>query len=152
MSIRQVTKKAGIGYTTFYRYYDSRQALLDELAADQIRKLVALTVPVMDTESSRSACLALCEYIDQHRTLWTTLLTGGAAPALRRELHALSVEAASTRYKSASWLPRELGISLIVSAEMDILSWWLNQPDPIPAAQVAEILDRVVVAPSVLHG
>ena len=146
ITIREIAAAAQVGYTTYFRHYPGKDALLDDLAADEISRLTAFTLPIYDSADPGPACLALCRYIDQHRALWSKLLAGGAAAIVKEELLRQGCEAASARGEK-QLLPPELGIALAVAVIVELLSWWLRQPDPWPADEVAKILDRTAIAP-----
>jgi len=146
ITIRDIAESAGVGYTTYFRHYPSKEALLDDLAAEEIQRLCDLTLPVYDSADSFAACLALCGYVDRHRVLWSALLTGGAAGTVREGLLRQGRAAAVTR--SPGWLPADLGVMLAVSVTVELMTWWLRQADPLPAAHIAEILDRVAISPA----
>jgi|HubBroStandDraft_1064217.scaffolds.fasta_scaffold00143_35 AcrR family transcriptional regulator len=145
ITIREIAGEAGVHYATFFRHHPTKEALLDHVAADQIDCLVALAVPVLDAADSRAAFTALCTYVGDHRALWTVLLTGGAAGAMRDELLRLSRQVAVGRAPQDGWLPVELAVGCAVGLIVDTLRWWLKQP---PGAftvdQVAQILDRLL--------
>lgn len=145
VTIRDLAAASGVGYTTFFRHYPSKEALLGDVAVREVGQLHEMTLPVYDAQNSAAACLALCTYVDQHRAVWTALLSG--APAyVREEMLRLGREAVAVR--AQSWLPRDLGVVLGVAVIVELLGWWLQQADPVPAAEVAEILDRVVISPA----
>ena len=147
ISIREIAAAAGVGHATFYRHYPSKEALLNHLAADEIRRLVNLTLPVMDAADSAAACVTLCDHINNHRTLWTTLLTGGAAATLKEELLRISREVAATHARPADgWMPLELKVILSVSSMVETLSWWLRQERPLPVTEIAAYIDRIISA------
>ncbi|MBV8806459.1 MAG: TetR/AcrR family transcriptional regulator [Sinobacteraceae bacterium] len=147
ITIQEITERAGVGYVTFFRHHGTKEALLNEIAAAQIRRLVDLTLPVLDAVDSRAASLALCSYVNEHRALWSTLLTGGAAAALREEYVRVSREVAEVRAKPGYWLPSDIAGILFVSSTLELLTWWLRQANPIPVEQVAEMHDRVITSP-----
>lgn len=151
ITVRDIVAEAGVGYATFFRHHPTKAALLDDIAAEQTRRLMALTLPVLDSADTRATSIALCTYVDEHRGLWSALLTGGAAGAMREEFARLSREAGTTQLPANSWLPTELGVVFGVSATVEILAWWLRQPDDFPLEKIAEILDRLVIAPTVGH-
>lgn len=151
ITIREIAAAADVGYTTFFRHYSAKEEILDEIAADQIHRLVGMTVPIMDKMDTRASCLAMCSYVDEHRALWTTLLTGGAASAVREELIRVSQKVAAERGPSTDWLPADVGVILAATVIIELLTWWLRQPDPLPTERVAEIMDRVMIGPAV-HG
>jgi AcrR family transcriptional regulator len=148
ITVRDIVAEAGIGYATFFRHHASKEELLDEIAAEQVGNLMALTLPLLDPTDTRVSCLALCKYVNKHRALWSALLTGGAAGALRAEFIRLATASAAAVRRS-DWLPVELGAVYGVTAAIEILAWWLRRPaGEYPVEQVAEFLDRLVVAPA----
>lgn len=128
ITVRAITATAGINYATFFRHHDSKEALLDDLAAGEVQRLVDLTLPVYDTVNMKAGILALFTYVHENTTLWTALLTGGAAGIMREELLRLSRIVAVDRALEESTIPRELRVNCTVSLIFETLVWWLNQP------------------------
>jgi AcrR family transcriptional regulator len=135
-----------VGYATFFRRYPDKQALLHDVAAGEIRKLLAMALPILHTVDSRASAQALCAYVWGHRKLWSALLTGGAAATLKEEFineaQRLSTES------SESWLPGTLSVVFPVSATVEILAWWLKQEKPPSVKRMAEIIDVLIVRPT----
>lgn len=148
ITVRDITGRADIGYATFFRHYTDKEALLNDLVADEINKLLAMTVPIVFTVDTLASAQALCAYLWQNRKLWTALLTGGAANQLKEEFVNQAQHAAAERAQVHSWLPGDLNVVFAVSATLEILSWWLKQNNPPPVKQIAEVLDRLVISPS----
>ena len=146
ISIRDLTAVSGVGYTTFFRHYPSREALLDEVITKEVGELVRLTTPVYDSADSLAACVTLCAHIDANRPLWTVLLTGGAAGAVKEELLAQGRKASVARTVAGA-LPAELGVALATAVIVELISWWLRQCKPWPTEQVADILYRTGIKP-----
>jgi len=145
ITIRDIAASAGVGYTTYFRHYPSKEALLHDLAADEIGRLSDLTIPVYDDADPRKACVALFAYVDGRRALWAALLAG-AAGFVRAEMMRRGREASATMPKG--WLPGDLALVLIVGAILELLTWWLQQPDLLPPEQMAEILERMAIRPA----
>ena len=40
ITIRELASDAGIGYTTFFRHHPTKESLLEEIAAEEIRQLI----------------------------------------------------------------------------------------------------------------
>lgn len=145
ITIREIAAEAGVHYATFFRHHPTREALLDQVAAEQIEQLVALTLPVLDSADTLAAVTALCVYVEDHRRLWTALLTGGAAAAMRAELLRISRGVAADRAPPDAWLPVELAVNCSVSLIFETLAWWLAQTtDTASIEQVARILHRLL--------
>ena len=149
ITILDICQAGGIGYTTFFRHYASKESLLDDVAAGEIAHLIGLTVPIAVAEDLQAAGVALFNYIDEHRVLWSTLLTGGAKIVMRNEFLRLSRQVASTRAHVNDWPPAEISTILVVSSTVELVSWWLQQKKPLPIAEIAAIYERIIIQPHV---
>lgn len=150
ITVRALAAEAGVGYATFFRHYASKEALLDDLAADEISDLLARAMPLLSTENSRSACVALFAAISPRKTLWRALLTGGAAPLLREQFiaQARKLAADSPAAAEPADCPLDLRVTFATSATLEIIGWWLRQPDELPLETIAGILDRLAIVPT----
>jgi AcrR family transcriptional regulator len=151
ISIRDIVAEAGIGYATYFRHYASKAELLEVVVADEIHDLIALAVPVLKPGETLASSLALFRYVDEHRALWSALLTGGAAGTIREEFAKAARELSGTKIGLESWIPEELGVLFGVSGTLEIITWWLRQDPPFPIEQIATIHDRLVLTPTVAN-
>jgi AcrR family transcriptional regulator len=143
ITIRDIAAEAGLSYATYFRHYPSKEMLLNDLAAEEVGRLSDFTIPISEAADAGAACVALCNYVDQRRVLWSALLT--SAPGfVREEMLRRAGEAVASG--PAIWLPDDLRVILGVSAIIEVLTWWLRQPQPAPAAEVAQILDRAIMS------
>ncbi|PEQ14531.1 TetR family transcriptional regulator [Novosphingobium sp. PC22D] len=150
LTIREITARAGTGYATFFRHYPDKEALLNDVASEQIAELLAMAVPILQVEAdSYRSTLALCAYVEEHRKLWTALLTGGAAAIVRAEFIRLARKLDTSLVMQHEWLPSDLGVVYGTGGTVDVLAWWLTQDEAIPAERIADILHRLVIDPLV---
>jgi AcrR family transcriptional regulator len=150
ITIRHICDVAKVGYTTFFRHHPSKESLLEEIAAEQIRQLVGMSLSAADAaEDMQAGSVAVCTYVDEHRRLWSTLLTGGAAGVMREEFIRLSREIATTRARPDVWPPADIVNILVGSSTIELLSWWLRQRKPLSIEEVAEIHKRLIITPVV---
>lgn len=147
VTVREITARASIGYATFFRHYVDKDALLNELAEQQISQLIAMTLPLLYTVDSRASTQALCAYVWEHRKLWTALLTGGAAGIMKEEFIRQARQLAAKQPGENDGIPTELKVLIPVSSTIELLAWWLAQEVPLPVPRMADILDRMVVTP-----
>ncbi len=145
ITIRDVCAEAGIHYATFFRHHETKESLLDAIATDQIRRLNELALAVRGSSDYQAGFRALCEYVDDHRSLWATLLNGGAGAAMRAEWVRSSKEVAAGERPLNSWLPPELGSVCAATLIAETLAWWVSQPHgKYGANDVADILIRLL--------
>jgi AcrR family transcriptional regulator len=148
LTVREITAKADIGYATFFRHYPDKEALLNDLAASQISDLLAMTLPMLNKADTRGSSRALCVYVWEHRKLWSALLTGGASSTLKDEFIRQAQQIAEAQPNPDAWLPNDLSIVFYVTGTVEILAWWLKQKDPPSVDRMAEVIDSLIVGPS----
>jgi AcrR family transcriptional regulator len=148
LTVREITAKADIGYATFFRHYPDKEALLNDLAASQISDLLAMTLPMLNNADTRGSSLALCAYVWERRKLWSALLTGGASSMLKDEFVRQAQQIAEAQPRPDAWLPNDLSIVFYVTGTVEILAWWLKQKDPPAVDRMAEVIDSLIVGPS----
>lgn len=145
VTVRDICAEAGVHYATFFRHHPTKEALLDAIATDQIRQLNELTLAVREASDTEAGFRTLCAYVDEHRALWSTLLNGGAGPAMRAEWIRYSMQVAETETPVNSWLPVELGTICAATLIAETLAWWLAQPgEAYSVEEVAGILVRLL--------
>jgi AcrR family transcriptional regulator len=147
ISIRDIAADSCVGYTTFFRHYATKEALLEDLARSEIDRLLEITTPLFDPGNTQLSSLALCRYVDERWPLWTALLTGGAAAAMRESLIRGGHAIASGYPQRVSWLPEDLGSLIGATVIVETLVWWLRQKKPMAAEKMAEILNKIVIYP-----
>lgn len=148
LTVREITAKAEIGYATFFRHYPDKEALLHDVAAGEISELLGLTLPILYTKDTRASARTLCSNVWEHRKLWSTLLTGGAAGMLKDEFIRQAQHIAETQPDPEGWLPADLTVVFYVTGTVEILAWWLKQKNPPSVDQMAEVVDCLIVTPS----
>ncbi|MCG8315630.1 MAG: TetR/AcrR family transcriptional regulator [Pseudomonadales bacterium] len=145
ITVREVCAKASLNEVTFYRHYQTKECLLEEIASDEVKQLVELTLPVFNAEDTSAASITLCTYVNNHRKLWTTLFVGGAAESIRRTLIDLSRKVSHAYMDSEGWPPKEVAVSIFVASTVELLTWWLQQKNPAPISEVAQIFEGFIV-------
>jgi AcrR family transcriptional regulator len=145
ISIKDITLEAKVSYPVFFRRYASKEELFDDIAREEVHHLLDLTLPVFEADAQNESLRVLCNYVHDHRPLWTRLLTGGAANAMRDEFLRSAREIGAKRPQANPWLPRELAATFVVNSLFDILAWWLRQPENYPIENVVTLIDILVV-------
>lgn len=154
ITVRAIAEAAQVGYATFFRHYPDKGALLHDLADDEITELLGRAAPLFTADDTRGSCVALIAYVAERRALWRALLTGGAAPILRERLvdqsRVLALKLGGPPSESRS--PLELRVTYSTSAVLEIIAWWLREGEAMPIEEIAAILDRLVIRPTLAEG
>lgn len=152
LTIREITARARTGYATFFRHYPTKEALLADVASEEICGLLTRTIPILHDVNSYESTLALCKYVSEHSGLWSALLTGGAAGIVRHEFVRQALDLPERKQNERDWLPSDLGVVHGTGATIDILAWWLGHSREHTPEQVATIMHRLVIAPLIGDG
>ena len=147
ITIREITARAGTGYATFFRHYPDKEALLGDVASQEIASLLAMVMPLLGSGGSGRTTSALCRHVGENRKLWFALLTGGAAGILRAEFIRQARDLVQGMEQPDSWLPSDLAVVYGTGSTIDLLAWWLAHDDMWSADQIAAILDRLIITP-----
>src|SRR4051794_11927466 len=67
VSIREITNQAGVSYPVFFRRYETKEQLFEDIATEEVRRLLSLTTPVFEAEGGDKSLRALCQHISEHR-------------------------------------------------------------------------------------
>ncbi len=149
ISIRDIAAASGVGYTTVFRHYSTKEALFEAVAQDAVLSVFRLSLPIVQSQDMLSGSAALFSYIKSHSKLWTTLLTGGAAASIREQFLKSARAVARSMGPEDGWMPPDLGVILIVTGTIEMISWWLQQKKPLSIEQISSIHVRVVVTPAI---
>ncbi|WP_285022107.1 TetR/AcrR family transcriptional regulator [Novosphingobium sp. fls2-241-R2A-195] len=145
ISVREICSEAKVHYATFFRHHETKEALLNAIAKDQIAHLNQLTLSIRDAESYEAGFEALCAYVADHRGLWAILLNGGAGGAMREEWLRVSMVVAKEEKPINAWLPTQLGTICAASLIAETLAWWVGQPEEAySVSEIAGILYRLL--------
>lgn len=152
ITIRDVTTCAGVSYPTFFRRYGSKEELLEDIAAAEVRRLLGTTYPSLEPDSPEKSLRELCAYVQQHRALWKSLLTTQAAGAMRIEFARISADIGNSQHagRMNPWLPVSLASRFVASGVFEILAWWLSQEEDYPVRNVVAFLMQLIVEPTLV--
>lgn len=143
ITIKDITSEAGVSYPVFFRQFASKEELLADLATDQVCMLLEQTYATFDPTASSSR--ALCLYVEEHKVVWRSLLTTGAASAMRAEFARVSAEIGYSGHRANPWLPVELASGFVANGVFEVLAWWLGQPDGYSLENAIKLLDALVI-------
>lgn len=147
IQITDLTGRAHVGYATFFRHYENTEQVLNEVAGDEIHELLEMSIPVLQQFDSSVSTRALCQYVYDRRSLWRTLLTGGAAHAVRGEFVRQAREWSRRFDGLDTEVPIDLGTVCAAGSTIDALAWWLERADSYSVDEIAAFIDRVIITP-----
>jgi AcrR family transcriptional regulator len=153
VTITEIAERAGVGYASFFRHYKDKDALLTAVADKMIEDLVAIIMPAMLVEDTHAASVAICSYVESHRSITTALLAGGAETMVRHHIVARALEYSRLqtdlrpRNAPPMAVPPDLVLTHCVAATLGLLAWWLEQDGGLTAETMGDVINRLVMAP-----
>jgi len=147
IQILDLTGRARVGYATFFRHYGGTENLLHEIAGDQIRELLEMTIPVLQRYDSSVSLRALCQYVRARRGLWRILLTGGAAHSVRAEFVAQARAWSRRADAGKTSVPVDLGTVCAAGSTIDALAWWLDEGEAFGVDEMAGFINQLIIEP-----
>lgn len=150
VTVRDVSVASGVGYSTFYRHYATKEELISEIAEFEVTELFDITYPALRAGPSLAVCRVFARQIDLRRNLWTALTSGIASPILRKTLTAgmLKYYDADNIQIGSGFLPHDFTASMCGTIMVELLTWWLRQKKASSPEYLAEAIDRMIVKPT----
>lgn len=144
IGLKEITDQAGLSHVTFFRRFASKEDLLKHTAEEEVQNLLRLGQSAIANETPDSS-RAMCDHVQARRSLWRTLLTGGAVPVMREEFMRISAEIAEVRGRANPWIPLDLAVPFVAAGIFEILAWWMRQPDDYPEENVITLFDSLII-------
>nr|WP_055504766.1 TetR family transcriptional regulator [Nonomuraea pusilla] len=166
VTVRDIAERALINRATFYRYYQDKYALVEEIFQEVISELPAELGPAgrISVQDRIVGWEQLFDHVDRHHRLYAALLGRRGDPWFVARLRERCVELARDRLRDvhAGTAPhRQAGdgragpgdagrgmpsgeLELVLAADLTLgaITWWLEHDRCLPARQMAEAVVR----------
>lgn len=147
VSLKDITAEAGVSYPTFFKHFASKEALFEDLARQEISDFFQRTLTDEAGAPDWRPGEQMRLYVSERRGLWRTLLTAGAVEAMRSEFLRIGRERASVRPVLPHGFPVDMVSGVVISGLFEIIAWWLAQGEDAEQADVATMLETLVLEP-----
>lgn len=151
VTIRDITERANVGYVTFFRHFDDKNALFLKMLEDVAQ---GMGIPFDDGFH--------CPLTEDIAQLWFKHIQENAdflravldASALRKHWREGLAKIMRTSLKdrlsdtASSRLSLELAANHLASSFLNFMEWWLDHQTSYSVEEVAKIYHQLVVAPT----
>ena len=169
ITVRQIIREAGIGHSTFYDHYASKEALLDDLCADTFHHISSQIPSASDGDdiNQRTGELIptvahLLFHLREDNSELRGLLTGASAGLFLRKIEPYLRTLLSTTLARHGGLSSDLGapedfvLHHLVGSFNTAVKWWVAQdfaqsPEAV-AGYLASMLPAQLLSSGMLHG
>ena len=155
ITMNEIAERADVNRGTVYLHYVDKFDLLDHCIDAQLTHLMEDCLPGGALPHPTKATLQrIFVYLEQHASIYRTLLVNKGTPTFRNRLMAVMVQSLSA-YFDASGVPpdmnTEVSVQFLTSATVGLLEWWITQSMPYSPTDMVEHLWALVerILPSV---
>lgn len=145
VTIRDIARRADVGYATFFRHFEDKDALLGSLLDELLDELLSLLAPSLaDDDASRTGAFVF-EHVRQNADLYRVLISSQRSVDLVSRA-ALLGESEMRRDHAPSedaLLPPDAAMNHLVRSVIALIDWWLGAgmlPDPQRMGKAFEVL------------
>jgi AcrR family transcriptional regulator len=154
LTITELTERADLRRATFYLHYSDIDELLLAVLQHLFDKLIhdleaQRPMPVFYRQATPPHALAMLEYLDDNATLYRALLDGKCGVLVQRYIrdYLARIKRAQLEQLPPDSLPQPVDVlaNYVAGAEMSMLVWWLENDRPYPAADLAEMMQSLLL-------
>jgi AcrR family transcriptional regulator len=156
ITIQEITDRADVGYRTFFRHYDDKDALLlDVLQAtmDEVHQLLTrptaadLASPEFMTMPAENGRI-IFQHVRENNELYRLLLKSG--PVAMGPVQAIACRQIQGSFAVIpdSPIPQEIVANHVVSAVFSLIRWWLDNDMPYRPKEMGEYMARLIMLPT----
>jgi AcrR family transcriptional regulator len=149
VTIREITDRADVGYTTFFRHYPDKEALLaDVLNLMKEEFQVVLTPDLIVSEPEKMGTL-LFEYVSKNQDLCRVLLDSTNTMALLRPVQEMGLQEAERMFGPTAdrQIMVDLAVDHLMTSLVMMIRWWLDHGMPYAPEKMGEIVAEIIIRP-----
>ena len=157
ISIFDITKRADIGYRTFFRHYKNKKALLNDVLEGILEDVLELMVPIPADYSTNTDFVMipaenitfLFQHAKENCNLYRVLLNSSSG--MQETIMDFACKAAELNMERSpnSSVPSEIAAHHIVSSLITMIRWWLDHSMPYTPEQMGEYASRLIMRPAI---
>jgi AcrR family transcriptional regulator len=151
VTIRDITQRAEVAYTTFFRRYSDKDALLQDVLEVVLDDLVRLLQPHMPTDDPAEVGALLFQYVSDHSEVSRVLLSTRGSRALVQQMVAEGSQRVLSEHspRSGSPVPAEIAANHLVASSVALVQWWLEHDMPYTPAQMGVMYRDLIYEPTI---
>lgn len=146
ITVRQIAKEAQVGYKTFYRHYESKEALLHTILAELVNDVRQTLDRSESSQTPLQNTMMALRFTKDNGDLFLALMQSPVADQLLQPLlQAMTEEGAA--FLTDMDVPNELAIYHFAASFDALIKWWLKQGMPYSVEEMAIYIHRLIIQP-----
>jgi len=149
VTIREITDRADVGYTTFFRHFPDKEALLaDVLNLMKEEFQLVLTPDLIVSEPEKMGTL-LFEYVRANRDLCRVLLDSTNTMALLRPVQDMGLREAELMFGPSAdrQILVDLAVNHLMTSLVMLIRWWLDHDMPYSPEKMGQVAAELIIRP-----
>ena len=149
VTIRDITKRADVGYATFFRHYRDREALLAAVLQSMKEEFQRLLVPLSMVSDPEKTGTLIFQYVDNNSDLCRVLLNSTDTMALLKPVQEIGLKEIARIFSVSNELsiPFEVAVIHLMVSLVMLLRWWLDNNMPYPPERMGRIAAELIIRP-----
>jgi AcrR family transcriptional regulator len=149
VSIMDITVRADVSYSTFFRHFPDKDALLRAMTQEAIDALNTMVRDVPMDQPTQVGKL-LFEHVEQHEALYRVIMSSSEGNRVVQSVNdsILQMVISGIQSRPNCAFPVEIVANHLVSGIMSLVRWWLEHHKPYPIAEMARIYAEMIIIPT----
>ncbi|GAC1554408.1 MAG: TetR/AcrR family transcriptional regulator [Ktedonobacteraceae bacterium] len=149
VTIRDLTERADVGYATFFRHYQSKDALLRDVSDVVLADLKSL-LPGSPSVDVEAVGVPLFHYVQEHANIIHVLLRSRGTSSLVQHIIEITSQDVLKENKplEGSIVPVEIGAYHLINSSISLIQWWLEHDMPYPPERMGAIFHALIIQPT----
>ena len=150
VTIRDVTERANVAYSTFFRHYRDKDELLTAQLGGELEELIRRieTTSAIDRQGRMEGAL-IFQHAQEHGTLYRVLLSSIETVKVRQRIRqiiaAVFLKTCQPIHQKNANIPPDVAANHIATSLLGLIEWWLEHDMPYSVEQMANIYERLIL-------
>jgi AcrR family transcriptional regulator len=147
VTIRDITEYADISYSTFFRHYPDKDALLLDMIQNTVTELRTV---IGEDQLAELSGNVLFKHIANNQALYQTLLGGLNSSAIVQRIQEIIVGEIQRNVgvNENTIIPPEIMANHIAASVLALVKWWLDHDMPYSSERMGEIYAALIIRPT----
>lgn len=146
ITIRDITQTAQVGYKTFFRHYENKDALMLAIVESFIEQFQQAIVAPDEPDAVRRNTLIALQIARENREMYRAILNSPSAAQLLHPVLMMGYEDGK-RFFGRTSLPNTLVAHHFTTSTIALLAWWLDSDETYSAEEMVAFIDQLLIRP-----
>lgn len=149
VTIRDLTERADVGYATFFRHFEDKDALLEEVLHGMKDGMKDLLAPGWLISNPELGCTMLFQFVQSNYELVKVLLHTTNTMALLKPVQQIALQEVMEQLPSGpeQAIPADISAAFLLSSLIMMIRWWVENDQPYSPEQMGAYSAGLIIRP-----